>query len=73
MAHSCKGICCRYRAKRVKEGRYLSGQKRCNRCTIFINWGGVWCPCCGVKLRLKPRHTIYKEKMKEKLVVMIKI
>ena len=53
----CKGICSRHQAMRPSSGRrYLIGQKRCNVCQIFINWQSFWCPCCGYRLRNKPRN-----------------
>jgi predicted amidophosphoribosyltransferase len=48
----CKGICTRHKAP----GRYTRGQKRCGHCNLFIKWDGVWCPCCGYKLRSRPRR-----------------
>lgn len=58
---TCKGICDRYRAtKPVGMGRYAAGQKRCQICDIFIQWMGLWCPCCGYRLRVKPRNARYK-------------
>ena len=69
MGVSCNGICNRYRAKKpVYAGRYVTGQKRCNSCEIFINWDGLWCPCCNYRLRQSPRGGKYKEKfLKAKL------
>ncbi len=62
---TCKGICERYQARKpIDVGRYASGQKRCQICEIFINWDGKWCPCCGYRLRQKPRNLKYKEKLK---------
>ena len=53
----CKGICSGHKAIRPSTGqRYLIGQKRCQVCQIFINWKGVFCPCCGYKLRVTPRN-----------------
>ena len=40
--------------------RYLIGQKRCQVCQIFINWRGIYCPCCGYKLRINPRNSKFK-------------
>ena len=58
---TCKGICSRYKAQKpVGTGRYASGQRRCQICEIFINWEGLWCPCCGYRLRTKPRNLKYK-------------
>lgn len=58
---TCKGICQRHKASRPKTGkRYLIGQKRCQGCEIFIDWRGIWCPCCGYRLRVNPRHSKFK-------------
>ena len=62
---TCKGICLRYKAKFDSSNpRYVSGQKRCQICGIFIEWKGIYCPCCGYKLRANPRHGVYKEKLR---------
>ncbi len=53
----CKGICSRHKVIRPSTGqRYLIGQKRCQVCQIFIDWQGIFCPCCGYKLRITPRN-----------------
>jgi hypothetical protein len=62
---TCKGICIRHKAQKpVGTGRYSMGQKRCQICELFINWDGLWCPCCGYRLRTKPRNLKYKAKMR---------
>ncbi|MDP8888979.1 MAG: hypothetical protein M3M89_05055, partial [Thermoproteota archaeon] len=59
------GICIRHKAQKpVGSGRYASGQKRCQICEIFIKWDGLWCPCCGYRLRTKPRNLKYKAKLR---------
>jgi len=73
MSFNCKGVCTRYQAKKPKEGRYASGQKRCSFCNVFMNWDGFWCPCCGSKLRLRSRNNIYKGRLKEKLTLMVRL
>jgi len=61
---TCKGICHRYKAPKPPHGsRYVKGQKRCNSCDIYIEWDGFFCPCCGMRLRVAPRHQKYKEKV----------
>jgi hypothetical protein len=61
----CKGICLRHKAlKPGNIGRYLAGQKRCQVCQLFIKWEGFWCPCCGYRLRTRPRNKKYKSKLK---------
>jgi len=62
---TCKGICIRHRAQRpASYGRYATGQKRCQVCSIFMKWDGAWCPCCGCRVRTKPRNSKFKQKLK---------
>jgi predicted amidophosphoribosyltransferase len=58
---TCKGICTRHKTT----GHYATGSKRCNQCNLFIRWDGLLCPCCGYKLRTRPRHSKFKEKLRE--------
>jgi hypothetical protein len=44
-------------------GRYATGQKRCHTCDLFMEWSGIWCPCCGRKLRTRPRNAEYESKL----------
>ncbi|MBM3895662.1 MAG: hypothetical protein FJ359_04410 [Thaumarchaeota archaeon] len=63
---TCRNLCYRYKAtKPANIGRYISGQKRCNFCDVFINWDGFWCPCCHYRLRLGPRNSKDKQKILE--------
>ena len=59
----CKGICIKYKNNESsKGGKYKNGKLRCQICAIFIKWDGIWCPCCGYKLRTKPRMSKYRDK-----------
>ena len=64
---SCKGICIKHKASKpvAMLGRYTIGQKRCRICDIFVKWEGVWCLCCGHKLRTRPRASKYRMKLLE--------
>jgi len=64
---TCKNICKDYKAKgkAPSGGRYRNGQKRCQFCEIYIMWEGLYCPCCGSRLRNKPRNRKYKAKFRE--------
>jgi len=63
---ACKGVCDRYKAKKpVGKGRYQAGQVRCQVCEIFMYSKGLTCPCCGYKIRTKPRNLKYKDQLKE--------
>ena len=63
---TCKGICIRHKASRPASNgnRYSTGQKRCQVCEIFLKWDGLWCPCCGYRLRTKPRNLKYKTRLR---------
>ena len=63
---TCKGICIRHRAQRPASyfGRYATGQKRCQVCSIFMKWDGAWCPCCGCRVRTRSRNSKFKQKLK---------
>ena len=57
LASICKGICVRHKAQGPASfGRYMRGQKRCQVCQIFLELNGVWCLCCGTKLRTRSRN-----------------
>ena len=61
---TCKGICIRHRALKPQgTGRYADGQKRCQVCQVFLKWENFWCPCCGYRLRTRPRNVKYKSKL----------
>lgn len=65
---SCTGICKRYKAPKPPNhmGRYAAGQVRCNTCDVYMYWdGGITCPCCGYRLRTKPRTGKFKVKFYE--------
>ena len=61
----CNGSCEKYKAKSntLAGGRYEQGQKRCPECEIFMEWEGLWCPCCGRLLRTKARATRPKRRL----------
>jgi hypothetical protein len=62
---TCKGICIRHKAQKpVRSGRYATGQKRCQVCEIFIRWDGMWCPCCGYRVRTRPRSSKFKQRLR---------
>jgi hypothetical protein len=61
---TCKGICIRHRAEKPLGhfGRYAAGQKRCQVCAIYMRWDGIWCPCCGCRVRTRSRNSKFKQK-----------
>lgn len=66
---TCKGICLRHKALKPKNGqRYILGQKRCQICNIFIMWPIATCPCCGGRLRTRPRNGKYKSMLNESMI-----
>jgi len=62
----CKGIeCVKLKAKKpFNMGRYSSGQSRCQICEIYMVYDGIYCPCCGTRLRKVPRSLKYKARLR---------
>lgn len=70
----CKGMCKRYKVnKPYNNNRYILGQKRCQTCTIWVKWEGIFCPCCHQKLRIKPRKMQNKETLNSKISLLTEI
>ncbi len=58
---ACQGICIRHEAVKDFRGHhYTDGNKRCQNCEIYIKWEGMFCPCCSLRLRTRPRSSQYK-------------
>lgn len=56
----CKNICKNYKViyKEFVHLRYADGQKRCSICDTFLIWDyNNKCPCCGHKLRIRPKNS----------------
>lgn len=62
------------------KGRYESGQVRCMTCVVFLSKAGcidkngneataettgLYCKCCGIRVRTRPHGRIYKERFLE--------
>lgn len=48
--------------------RYAIGQKRCGTCELFLTWDfDNSCPCCGHRLRLKPKNARLKRQFNNRL------
>ena len=62
----CKSKCLQYKATRPTLGnRYANGQVRCQTCEIYLTENGAvngYCLCCNMRVRSKPRSSLYKEK-----------
>jgi hypothetical protein len=64
---TCKGICIRHKAAL---NLYANGQKRCQICQLFIKWNGLSCPCCGCRLRTRPRKLKTRLQQEEKINIL---
>lgn len=63
---SCKGTCKFWEAEKP---RYAKGVPRCNICEIFLKWEGLFCPCCGYRVRLGPKNKKTREVWKRRLQI----
>jgi hypothetical protein len=64
----CRNICERIYSKKIVfgGGNYLSGQKYCRRCEVYMHHNGFFCPCCGMQLRLTPSNRECKEILRKR-------
>jgi rRNA maturation endonuclease Nob1 len=62
----CKGQChLKYTTRKTVVHASEKGYKRCSKCLVFIKYEGVWCPCCGVKLKISPRNNKSRQVFRE--------
>ena len=53
----CKGICSKLRVSfTVGTSPYDKGYKRCQTCEVYLDWKGIYCPCCRNRLRMKGKY-----------------
>ena len=45
---------------------YFDGKKYCRRCEVYIHHDGLFCPCCGMQLRLTPTSRECKEILRKR-------
>ena len=64
----CRNICERLYPQKMIFGisNYSLGQKYCRRCEVYLYNEGMFCPCCGMQLRLSPSSTRYKEILRKR-------
>jgi predicted amidophosphoribosyltransferase len=65
----CRNICERIRYKRISfgaGGNYFDGKKYCRRCEVYLYHNGLFCPCCGMQLRLTPSSRECKEILRKR-------
>lgn len=63
MGSTCHSFCDRI-AQQPGPSKYKYGMQWCKICCVWLrreDCNGVNCPCCGMKMRAKPRVRRYKE------------
>lgn len=49
----------------VGKSGYGLGKKYCRRCEVYFLHDGVFCPCCGMALRMSTTSKRDKEKLRQ--------
>lgn len=61
-SESCRNICNRFKnILNLRNGSYYQQNWencRCSICNVYLKWDGIFCPCCGYRLRRRPRARI---------------
>ena len=60
--NSCKGICPQYKSPNGWWGRGLQSRAYCSGCILSTDWKGVYCPCCGIRMRTNVHHSQSRKK-----------
>jgi hypothetical protein len=62
----CRNLCQRLYSKIVfGKSHYEGGKKYCRRCEVYYCHDGVFCPCCGMALRMSPTSKRDKERLRQ--------
>jgi hypothetical protein len=67
---TCRRECQKYIAVNndSTHARYAIGQKRRGTCELFLIWDfDNFCPCCGHRLRLKPKNAQLKRQFNNRM------
>ncbi len=48
-----------------RESKYQGGKKYCRRCEVYFLHDGLFCPCCGMRLRLSPVNKRDRNRLRE--------
>jgi hypothetical protein len=63
---ACRNLCERLYSKIIfGNSHYAGGKKYCRRCEISSYYDGVFCPCCGMALRMSPTNKRDKERLRQ--------
>ena len=57
-SEACRDICKDWQNKVIhRNGDYYIKQEncRCSICMKYLKWEGMFCPCCGYRVRRRPR------------------
>ncbi|MDP9287105.1 MAG: hypothetical protein M3P08_02775 [Thermoproteota archaeon] len=62
----CRNLCERLYSKIIfGKSHYEGGKKYCRRCEVYYCHTGVFCPCCGMALRMSPTNKRDKERLRQ--------
>jgi len=58
----CKGKCTNpiYKPKKLVRGLEKTGYAKCTICCIYIEYAGLYCPCCGIRVSRRTKNAKYR-------------
>ena len=59
---ACRGACHKYKAKWASSQFRMPQARKDAMCVNSVNWDDKNCPCCGMRLRTRPRISKYRQK-----------
>jgi hypothetical protein len=62
----CRNLCERLYSKIIfGKSHYEGGKKYFRRCEVYYCHDGMYCPCCGMALRMSPTNKRDKERLRQ--------
>jgi hypothetical protein len=65
MRMACRNLCESFYSKIVGKSKYHGGKKYCRRCEVYFLHDGLFCPCCGMRLRVSPVNKRDRNRLRE--------
>lgn len=56
MVKTCRNICHTYNVQSLQSKIKIPKCRRCE--VVYLDWDGVWCPCCGERLATHSKHSV---------------
>jgi len=64
----CKNIICKsdeYSPLKYVRNAAQKGYRRCSKCCVYLKYQGIFCPCCGNRMKVSPHNHLARQRYRE--------